>query len=559
MKNMKIFNKLICGFLIVSILTTVVGAAGIISMLQMKNSSTKLYEKQTVPLPIISDLILNLDRLRGVAKDYIIYANDEQQLKSYQDKINTYKANYENDVKEYEPTISTAETKALFQQGSKIYKDEFVPALDDIKQEIEAKNLKDAIVDLDNYKTINQKLQDIYTQCMDNRIKNAKANNDSNNQLADMMIMILIAVVVVSLVISLVLGYFIARALSRPINEMAFAAEQIADGHLDITVTYESKDEVGSLAKSLKSATETLKLYVKDISHNLGLMASGDMSAEIKQEYIGDFIPIKEALMTISDGLNETLRAVNTSASQVDSGAQNVSSGAQQLAQGATEQASTVEELAASISDVSDKISQNAENVKLVSEYVNEAITHVSEGNEEMSQMLSAMEKVDHSSNEISKIIKVIDDIAFQTNILALNAAVEAARAGAAGKGFAVVADEVRNLASKSADAAKQTTALIEGSISSVKTGSILADTTAKALDAISEKIHLVGQVIEKINQASSEQAMAMSQIAEGVDQVSSVVQTNSATSEESAAASEELSAQADMLLNVISKFKLKE
>lgn len=559
MKNMKIFNKLICGFLIVSILTTVVGAVGIISMLQMKNSSTKLYEKQTVPLPVISDLILNLDRLRGVAKDYIIYADDEQQLKNYQDKINTYKANYENDVKEYEPTISTAETKALFQQASKIYKDEFVPALDDIKQEIEAKNLKDAIIDLDNYKTVNQKLQDIYNQCMDNRIKNAKANNDSNNQLADMMIIILIIVVAVSLLISLVLGYFIARALSRPINEMAFAAEQIADGHLDITVTYESKDEVGSLAKSLKSATETLKLYVKDISHNLGLMASGDMSAEIKQEYIGDFIPIKEALLTISDGLNETLRAVNISASQVDSGAENVSSGAQQLAQGATEQASTVEELAASISDVSDKIGQNAENVKLVSEYVNDAITHVSEGNEEMSQMLSAMEKVDYSSNEISKIIKVIDDIAFQTNILALNAAVEAARAGAAGKGFAVVADEVRNLASKSADAAKQTTALIEGSISSVKTGSILADTTAQALNSISQKIHLVGEVIEKINQASSEQATAMSQIADGVDQVSSVVQTNSATAEESAAASEELSAQADMLLNVISKFKLKD
>jgi methyl-accepting chemotaxis protein len=226
MKNMKIFNKLICGFLIVSILTTVVGAVGIISMLQMKNSSTKLYEKQTVPLPVISDLILNLDRLRGVAKDYIIYADDEQQLKNYQDKINTYKANYENDVKEYEPTISTAETKALFQQASKIYKDEFVPALDDIKQEIEAKNLKDAIIDLDNYKTVNQKLQDIYNQCMDNRIKNAKANNDSNNQLADMMIIILIIVVVVSLLISLVLGYFIARALSRPINEMAFASDE---------------------------------------------------------------------------------------------------------------------------------------------------------------------------------------------------------------------------------------------------------------------------------------------------------------------------------------------
>lgn len=556
---MKIFSKLICGFLLVSIFTAIVGAAGMVSMVQMKESGDKLYEKQTVPLPVISDLILNLDRLRGSAKDYILYAKDEQLIKTTNGKVAQYRANYLNDVKEYEPTIATPATREQFSQAKKIYDEQFSPTLDAIAKDVTSGDLQTAYKDLDQYKIVNQKLEDLFTQCMQNRIKNAKANYDSNNQLADSMMMILGGVVAVSILLSILLGYRLAKSLSRPINEMAAAAEKIADGNLNIDITYVSKDEVGSLAKSLKTASETLRLYVQDISENLGRMAGADLTADITQEYIGDFIPIKNALVQISDGLNQTLSAVNRSAQQVYSGAENVSGGAQQLAQGATEQASTVEELAASINDVSDKVGQNAENVRLASGYVDEMITYVAQGNDKMEQMLSAMENMNSSSNEIGKIIKVIDDIAFQTNILALNAAVEAARAGAAGKGFAVVAEEVRNLASKSADAARQTTSLIEGSVTTVQSGAQLAKSAAGALDEISRKVQLVGEAVKKIDRASGEQAIAMRQIAEGVDQVSSVVQTNSATAEESAAASEELTAQAESLDHLVSVFKLKK
>ncbi|HEX2985480.1 MAG TPA: methyl-accepting chemotaxis protein [Caproiciproducens sp.] len=556
---MKIFSKLICGFLLVSIFTAIVGAAGMVSMVQMNESGDKLYEKQTVPLPVISDLILNLDRLRGSAKDYILYAKDEQLIKTTNGKVAQYRANYLNDVKEYEPTIATPATREQFSQAKKIYDEQFSPTLDAIAKDVTSGDLQTAYKDLDQYKIVNQKLEDLFTQCMQNRIKNAKANYDSNNQLADSMMMILGGVVAVSILLSILLGYRLAKSLSRPINEMAAAAEKIADGNLNIDITYVSKDEVGSLAKSLKTASETLRLYVQDISENLGRMAGADLTADITQEYIGDFIPIKNALVQISDGLNQTLSAVNRSAQQVYSGAENVSGGAQQLAQGATEQASTVEELAASINDVSDKVGQNAENVRLASGYVDEMITYVAQGNDKMEQMLSAMENMNSSSNEIGKIIKVIDDIAFQTNILALNAAVEAARAGAAGKGFAVVAEEVRNLASKSADAARQTTSLIEGSVTTVQSGAQLAKSAAGALDEISRKVQLVGEAVKKIDRASGEQAIAMRQIAEGVDQVSSVVQTNSATAEESAAASEELTAQAESLDHLVSVFKLKK
>jgi len=230
---------------------------------------------------------------------------------------------------------------------------------------------------------------------------------------------------------------------------------------------------------------------------------------------------------------------------RINSGAEQVSGGAQELAQGATEQASSVEELAASSSEVSEKVRDNAENVRIVTGYVTETTKKVNQGTVQMKQTLSSMHDIDTSSNEIGKIIKVIDDNAFQTNILALNAAVEATMAGSAGKGFAVVADEMRNLASKSADAAKQTTSLIESSILSVKGGSKIADLTAKELEKIAAKVQLVGETIQKIKRATSDQAIAIEQITQGVEQVSSVVQTNSA--------------QVDMLSKLVGRFKLKK
>lgn len=559
MKNMKISAKLISSFLVISLITAIVGAVGILGMARMKNASTDMYEKQTATIPVISDVIYNLDRLRGQTRDYILFYNYAGEMETIQTKTAAYKADYEQQVAAYEPTISNPDTKALFEETKKIYTEQMLPLFDSLVKEAKSGNTVKAMQLLDEFKTVNTIVIDNYTQCMQNRVDTAKQTNDSNNRTANIMELIMLAAILVGVSASIIWGILLAKMLSKPINELESAARQLADGSLDVYVMYESKDEIGSLSYSITSVVTSLRGIVRDISNVLGKMAQGDMTAEPQLEYKGDYAPIREALITISSGLNETLLNIKTSAAQVNSGSGQVSGGAQELAQGATEQASSIQELSATITEISDKVRENAENVDQVTDYVKQAITQVEQSNEQMNHMLEAMNDINTASNEISKIIKVIDDIAFQTNILALNAAVEAARAGSAGKGFAVVADEVRNLASKSADAAKQTTSLIEGSIQKIQGGSKFAGRTASALSEVSVQVQKVGEAIEKIDKASEAQAVAISQVTQGIEQVSAVVQTNSATAEQSAAASEELSAQAEMLDKEVEKFRLKD
>ena len=266
-------------------------------------------------------------------------------------------------------------------------------------------------------------------------------------------------------------------------------------------------------------------------------MAKGKCDDEPMREFAGDFRPMSDATNQVLTNLNLIFENIRVAAEQVDSGSSQVSSGAQALAQGASEQASSVEELSASVTDVSSKVKQNSDNITVIASDINAAAGEADTGNGQMKRMLKAMGAISESSEEIGKIIKVIDNIAFQTNILALNASVEAARAGEAGKGFAVVAEEVRNLAGKSADAAEK-----------VKDGFELAESTAKSLAGIAEKVKAMDASIRQIKDASGAQATSVAQITEGLGQVSSVIQTNSATAEESAAASEELSAQASRL-----------
>lgn len=559
MKNMKISAKLISSFLIISLISAIIGVAGIFAIQQMRLASQTLYEKQTAPIPIISGVITSVGNISGLARDYLISGNDATQKRALDIKSAQYIREYNQGIEQYEATLVDPKLKQFFMDAKTKFSETLYPLFQKIVQDVNNGDVNKAIQSMDAYKTADSKIVGYYTICMNNSILAAKATNAENNNLANIMIISLAALVALGVAGSICWGFSLAHALSRPINEMAVAAENLAQGKLEVDITYVSKDEIGSLANSLKTATATLKQYVNEISTNLGCIAQGDMTVEITQDFQGDFVSIKDAFNQISSGLSETLNIINTSSAQVNSGAEQVSSGAQALAQGATEQASSTQELSATITEISESVRQNADNVELVSGYVEDAVNGVEHSNQQMQQMLSAMNNINSSSNQIVKIIKVIDDIAFQTNILALNAAVEAARAGSAGKGFAVVADEVRNLASKSANAAKQTTVLIEGSINDVQDGSKIADQTAMLLSEVATKVKLVGETVKKIDKASTEQAEAVSQISQGIGQVTAVVQTNSATAEESAAASEELSAQAEMLSELIAKFKLKK
>ena len=354
--------------------------------------------------------------------------------------------------------------------------------------------------------------------------------------------------------------FFIRREVINPICKLEDECKKLSAGELSLHFETNRKTrEMQNLSTSLESSVKELQQYIFAINEAMSAFANNDFTKVLSTEFLGDFVEIQTAINSFQNNISDTFIQIREAANQVSSGSDQVSSGAQALAQGATEQASSVEELSASISEISSQVKQTADNSSKASSMSNDATNAITSSNEQMQKLMMAMDNINTKSSEISKIIKTIEDIAFQTNILALNAAVEAARAGAAGKGFAVVADEVRNLAGKSAEAAKNTTALIEDTVSSVEEGVKLAKITAKDLLGAVDSVKQTTDIISGITIASNEQASSIAQVTIGVDQISAVVQTNSATSEESAAASEELSSQASLLNELVSKFTLAE
>ena len=366
---------------------------------------------------------------------------------------------------------------------------------------------------------------------------------------------------IVGLLILIAISFFLIKRALNPLLGIALAGKAVAEGNFDVKVSYDRQDEIGDLAAAIQSVMQHVQEIISDLSDKLSELAKGNfrVSLENTEQYPGAYRPLLNSLQEISNDLNKTMAEIKTSAKEVNAGAEQVSSGAQGLSQGATEQASSIEELSATVNDISEHIKKTAENTRLANTEAQNAGKEVSHSDKQMQQMKAAMENINQKSGEISKIIKTIDDIAFQTNILALNAAIEAARAGVAGKGFAVVADEVGNLAQKSANAAKDTTMLIEETLQAVEQGTVLADSTAESLQRVVTGAGKVTELVNQIAEASVEQSRAVEQVSTGIDQISSVVQSNTATAEESAAASEELSGQANILNELVGRFQLKE
>ncbi|MGN0620581.1 MAG: methyl-accepting chemotaxis protein [Porcipelethomonas sp.] len=492
----------------------------------VKDSSGKVVGMVSVTYPLDHEAIL--DQLKGdTNNEYTIFMNDE--------RINT--------------TIMDGSQRAI---GTKMSKDVAKIVLEDKKEYVHETEI------------LGEEYMAAYAPILDadgnaiGAIFSGMNMHDIVAQRQSSTVTGIVIAVVVAVFIIIIMSLYTGKSIVKPVVSLCDVAHEISQGNLNVEVKTSSNNEIGTLAEALKETTENIRVYIKDISEHMESIASGDMTKDVTIDYVGNFSAIKDSIVNITNSLNNTLSTINIAAEQVNSGAEQVATAAQSLSQGATEQASSIQQLSSSIMSVSDQVSQNAKNVTVASGYVQESQNGIQNSNEHMQNMVSAMNEINESSSQISKIIKVIDDIAFQTNILALNAAVEAARAGAAGKGFSVVADEVRNLASKSADAVKQTTALIEGSISSVEKGTEIARETAKALENVKEQSEMVVETIKKIQDASNEQAEAINQITIGLEQISSVVQTNSATSQESAAASEELSGQAQMLQSEIAQFTLR-
>lgn len=359
-------------------------------------------------------------------------------------------------------------------------------------------------------------------------------------------------------------GAYIKRAVSRPLFRLTILAQTLEQGdlglnqHETMTVDIHSDDEIGLLAQSFDGTISRLRNYIGEISSVLESVADGDLTPQITQEYIGDFASIRTSVNDIIQKLNSTIGQIVASSEHVANGADQMSTASQALNQGAMEQSGAVEGLEETMREVSERIQQTAENAQHAREQVGEMGLQLAESNQKMQEMITAMGEINDSSDAIGKIIKTIEDIAFQTNILALNAAVEAVRAGEAGKGFSVVADEVRNLASKSAEASRSTTSLIERSAAAVSQGTQIANITAEQLSGVVDRANGIVGTINGIAADTQIQADAAGQIQTQVNQISSVVQTNSAAAEESAATSEELSNQAGVLKQLVRTFRLR-
>lgn len=372
--------------------------------------------------------------------------------------------------------------------------------------------------------------------------------------------MLLVAALAVLLLILLVVIQ-VRRVIGRPVKELSMVATRIAGGDLDQTIHYHSKDELGVLANDFNRVTLRLRdyvTYIQDISDKLREIARGNLAFTLENEYAGEFEKIKTALNEISHSLNNTMGRLNTASREVAAGAEQVANGATTLSQGSTEQAAEVETLAGHIAAVSDSVHQIADGAQEASRISQQVKNGLLESNDKMQNMTVVIQRISDKSNEIHKIVKTIEDIAFQTNILALNAAVEAARAGTAGKGFAVVADEVRALAGKSSTAAQETTVLLRETVDSMAEGVRAAQDTANSMLKVVAQADEMSKLIDGIADSTKQQDANTEEITRGIDQISTVVQTNVATAEESAAASEELSSQAAMLRELVSRFRLR-
>lgn len=505
MKFKKLQTKILAGYILIVMIFVVIAGVLYFQMNNVGNEVSRLTGLEFATYRINQQLAFNLAERASNIRGYMLYGNKEYAdgFKSLSDESTV--------LGEELLGISGLEEEKEMIDRSLIWANRIIQEL------IPA-------VDRGNPEEINRLTSELSpeTAALIEMNKKLSAMRESNieeitkhvGQMQRIMILILFISTGIAVVLALILGLVLTRSITNPIKKIVGISEKIAEGDLDVEVDIESRDEIGMLAGAFAAMT---------------------------------------------NNLNDVMANINDAAEQVASGARQMSESSMALSQGATEQASSIEELTASLEQISAQTKQNAQNAGEANNLAESSKSNAMQGNEQMKQMLKAMDEINESSSNISRIIKVIDEIAFQTNILALNAAVEAARAGQHGKGFAVVAEEVRNLAARSANAAKETTTMIEGSIRKVEDGMKIANETADALNRIVEGIAKVANLVNEIAVASNEQAAGIAQINQGVMQVSQVVQTNSATSEESAAASQELSSQAEMLRDQVGRFRLKK
>ena len=549
-ENLKISKKIVFGFLFTIIIALVGATIGTIGIYNVRNNGTLLYKENTLGLSYLGSAYADFNNVRYISLREAS-AETAAEKNAYIAKINNLCTGVDDLLNKY---VGTHPLSAITDQYKKM-EVEWAAYETEIQQAAQTGTVSEETAKQGDA------LEEKFMELMIVDAPAAKAKCDSIAAAARNAVLLMAILGGVGTLLSILLGLSISKMISWPLQKFLMFTQLVVEGDVDLGKFVDDRykkvllrnDEVGALGRALNESVMNIITQTQEVR----TIATGDLTAKITIKSEKDVMG--KALSALVEKFHALALSITSSADQVNSGAKQVADSSTGLSQGATEQASSVEELSASMEEITSQTTQNAENAQKTNEMAKSIQKDAEDSNERMGEMLKAMEEINTSSNSINKIIKVIDDIAFQTNILALNAAVEAARAGQYGKGFAVVAEEVKNLAGKSANAAKETTELIESSMNKVDAGTKIANETSGALKKIVEGVTQSAELVGEIASASNEQAAALEQVNQGIMQISQVVQSNAAASEECAAASEELSAQADELKKCVGIFKLND